>query len=303
MKKYLMALPVFLMLLAAEPKSAQQKVMEKYFPECLHPLIGGTQGADCNYDDAAKEWHIQYWGNGRGDCPAGCIEKDYFGSYAVDFKGDVYEGNDPKKRRKIDPAEVSKWESELYKENQQRAVRDDDPLGCMRDQDCFWYQCCSTRPMSRIYQQNHWKDVHLPDNRTDHCVMECEHAPVPKDQKLACIDYTCRAVPKDFPKVVPYRPALWIGRVVSVPQCRQREPGADLLTNALVIKRADKPEITPGPKFSEWAAQKEKELTAGRESKFMCRACSCLYLQREYLLIFADERNKFNDHDWQDVAP
>jgi len=303
MKKYLPALPVFCLLLCSEPKGAQQKVMEKYFPECIHQMIGATSGAECSYDQKSREWHIQYWGNGRGDCPAGCIEKDYFGSYAVDAKGDVYEGADPKKRRKIDPAEVSKWESELYKENRQRGVSENDPLGCMRDQDCFWYQCCSTRPMSRIYQQSHWKDVYLLDNKTDHCVMECEHAPIPKDKKLACIDLTCRAVAKNFPKADPYRPALWIGRVTSAPQCRP-EFGAGSISAALIIKSADKPEIEPGPKFSEWAAKRQKELIAGKEGRFACRACDiCFYVKRDYLLIFADERGKFNSQEWQDVAP
>jgi len=305
MKKYLSALPIFFLLFCSDPKIEQKKVVEKYFGECFDGRIGATEGADCRYDEKSKEWRIQYWGGGFGDCPAGCIYKTYYGAYLVDEKGNIYESSrDFSVKEKIKPEQITKYGSSERVMAAAPDVNPDNKLGCVKKDDCFWYQCCHTEPMSKIYRQKHWKDENLLNQDAEHCVMECKHAPVPNDQKLACVAFQCRAIAKDFPEVNPSRPVVWVGRVVALPQCHEKEASANLFVTAPVIKRANSPEITPGPKFSAWAAQQEKELTAGKENKFTCKACDiCYHLNSEYLLIFADERKQFNKLGWQEVAP
>jgi len=304
MKKYFLLVPVFCLLFCADPKSAQKKVVEKYFGECFDDTVGLTFGAFCRYDEGRKEWRIQYWGNGSGDCPAGCIYKTYFGAYLVDEKGNIYESSrDFTANEKIKPEQIIKYGSSDRVMAAAPDVNPDNKLGCVKKDDCFWYQCCHTEPMSKIYRQKHWKDENLMSADAEHCIMECKHSPVPKDQKLACVAFQCRAIAKDFPEVNPARPVVWIGRVVALPQCHEKEANENLLTTALFIKRSNSPEITIGPRFSEWASQKEKELTAGKENKFSCKACDiCYHLNRDFLLVFADERKLFSDKEWQEVA-
>jgi hypothetical protein len=305
MKRYFPAVMVFMLIFCANARSMQQQVMDKYFPECNNQQIGATQGADCRYDEKSKEWRIQYWGEGFGDCPAGCIHKTYYGAYLVDEKGDIYESSrDFTVREKIKPEQISRSGSSNRVMAAAPDVNPDNKLGCLKKSDCFWYQCCHTEPMSKVYRQKHWKDENLLNAESDHCVMECEHAPVPKDQKLACVAFQCRAVAKDFPEVNPSRPVVWVGRVVALPQCIEKEASANLFTTAPVIKRSNSPEIALGEKFSAWAAQQEKGLTAGKENKFTCKACDiCYHLNRDYLLVFADDLAQFNKLGWREVAP
>jgi hypothetical protein len=304
MKKMLLALPVFFLLFCSDPKLAQKKVVEKYFKECFDTTIGLTFGAFCRYDEPSQEWRIQYWGNGEGDCPAGCINKTYFGAYVVDEKGEIFQsGGDFLAREKIKPEQIVKFDSGPKAMSAAPDINPDNKLGCKKKDDCFWYQCCSTRPMSKVYRKGHWKDENLLNADAEHCVMECEHAPVPKDKKLACVAFQCRAIAKDFPEVNPQKPVVWIGRVVAAPQCIEKEYLAGLQSLAPVILRADSPEVAPGPMFSAWAGSREKELMAGKEQKFSCKACDiCYHLTRDYALVFAEDLPKFSSSEWMEVG-
>jgi len=88
----------------------QQTVMETTFPQCsAEPIIGGNSGVDCDYDEYKKEWRMTFW-TGWGDCPSGCINKEYYAFYKVDKFGLAYECdedfencNNLKSGQQIDP--------------------------------------------------------------------------------------------------------------------------------------------------------------------------------------------------------
>ena len=115
MKKYLLAAAVTIIISCTGSKSRQDRVLHKYFEECFDQTIGLTSGAFCRFDEDKKEWRITFWGNGSGDCPAGCIYKDFFESYVVDKKGKVFESTQNYERKKqVRPEQIRKWGRPLH---------------------------------------------------------------------------------------------------------------------------------------------------------------------------------------------
>ena len=92
-------------------KTEQQKALDKYFPDCEHGVIGSTSGASCKFDSASREWRISLWNNGSGDCPAGCINRDYYAWFVVDAKGSVFFASDQSfsRRMRIDRQQLAKF--------------------------------------------------------------------------------------------------------------------------------------------------------------------------------------------------
>ena len=281
-------------------KPSQDEVLKKYFKECSDHTIGATSGATCRFDPATKDWHITYWGNGSGDCVAGCIQRDEFASYLVEADGTIHEG-DSKKGRVVKPEDINKSDLRNVPVSAP-AVNPDDKLACKKTEDCFWNQCCQASPMGKAYRAKHWQEAHLHSATSDFCDLKCMHMPPAKDQKLACVNLQCLAVAKDTPEIDPARPVVWIGTVQALPQCEEQYIKDNFWGNPTIIKKEREPGVAAGPKFSQWAADREKQMMDKNPNKFTCKACDiCYHINHQYLLIYESDLANFQKSGWQRV--
>jgi hypothetical protein len=292
-----------------------EEAVRKYFPECFADArIGASSGAKCEQDMATKEWKIVFW-TGWGDCPAGCINKKDVGWYKVDGKSRVLSCDaDFKSCREIKPSEIKRGgpdpsagpapdkPSKPAKPGPTAAKPPAKPAltektYCEAQNECFWYSCCETAPMSKRYSRKHLAELWLDSADRESCSLKCMHEFPPADQKVACVYYRCQAVPKDAPAIDPKRPTVWVGRSRVIGQCQ--DPASSdspiLLANLPApLMKTYKGPIPLGPKFSAWIGAQEKWQRDSDPNKFTCKACDvCNTFAREYLLIYLDDLPKY----------
>jgi len=109
-------------------------------------------------------------------------------------------------------------------------------------------------------------------------------------------------------KSAPDRKTVWIGRSTVIGQCTEPElfRGKALQTTEVgpeILAVSGSPGVTPGPRFSKWIEDWEKERFEADRESFMCEACRVCYdFAREFMLIYKDDLKKFQAMDeWMRV--
>ncbi len=197
-----------------------------------------------------------------------------------------------------------------------------DPLYCESDDDCFWYVCCQTRPMSKLYRRDNFKGLHMANPDEESCELKCLHETVPPGKTLTCASNQCKALPEDPASADPNRPTVWIGKSTVVGQCENAAnkamPGPEPLKPKVVtaeegkpappgptfLKETSKPEVKPGPEFTKWIEEWEKKEMEKNKEQFACQACGvCKEFRRVYRLIYLDELKTCQGRDpsWKRV--
>jgi hypothetical protein len=307
MLRTVLALTVLMLCAGGQCSAGGDAAVHKYFPECFDETIGASSGARCRVDNA--EWFIVFW-HGWDDCPAGCINKVEDAWYKIDGAAKIWAcdkefkncheikpeqivrgggGQATPSAAAAKPAETSKPPANA---KPPAPPQPDEKGYCQAHDECFWYECCDTQPMSRRYSKKHYQELYLggPDQQT--CFLKCMAPPPPADERLACVYSRCMGVGKDAPAIDPKRPVVWVGRSIEIGQCQDPAQVASPLLSAgpPVLKRAFTEPVPAGPKFSAGIGAAEKKARDADPNRFTCKACDvCKTLAREYVLVYFDD--------------
>jgi hypothetical protein len=305
MRRMVLAVAVLALCAAGQCSAGGDAAVHKYFPECFKEVIGASSGARCKVVNA--EWFIVLW-HGWGDCPAGCINTVEDAWYKIDGAAKIWAcDKEFKNCREIKPEQITHSGSgegpvaavtpnPPARSKPPAPPKPDEKSYCEAANECFWYGCCETSPLSKRYSKKHYQELWMSRPEQESCELKCMHDSPPPDVKLECVYYRCQAMPKDAPAIDPKRPVVWVGRSFELGQCQDPAQAASPLFNAgpQVLKRVFTEPVPPGPKFNQWIGETENKARAADENRFTCKACDvCKTLAREYVLIYFDDLPKF----------
>lgn len=299
MKPFAYIVALFLIPAMAACADDSKKVVEQTFPVCFEGQKPGQQsGADCKYNPKQKEWEINFWNcNDSKDCS----QKKYTAWYRVDKKGAIQKCSgdlsNPDQIYSCEPFSTFSYRKEPADQGVSKLVNQDSQLFCNKREDCFWYACCSTTPMSKLYSSKNFQELLMSRPDQQSCEAKCKHDPVPKGVKLECVAHMCMSVSDSFPAIDPARPVVWIGRPEVVGQCEQGlMPMSPLKYQGapVIIRETESPGITIGPEFNKKTSDWQQKTYDANRGRFQCEACHvCKDFRTRYLLIFFDDLDKF----------
>jgi hypothetical protein len=301
MKKSLWSIALIALAALCACADSSIKVVKQTFPICFSKTPPGAKNwADCKYNKTRKEWEINFW-----NCPepGACAEKtrQYSAWYRVNKKGEIQKCSgdlsDPQKIYSCQPFTTMSYRKDPVEKGVSRLVGVDHQLFCNRASECFWYACCSTTPMSKLYSNKNFEELLMSRPEQQSCEAKCKHDPVPKGVKLECVAHMCMSVPEQLPAIDPEKPVVWIGRPEVAGQCeRELRPMSpfNYAGAPVIIRETDSPGITTGPEFNKNTAAWQKQTYDRDPGSFMCEACHvCKDFKTRYLLIFFDDLDKF----------
>ena len=293
-------IPILTACAGSSKKDPAKKVVEQTFPICFQqPKPGEQSGAECKYNPKLKEWEINFWNcNGSRDCS----QKKYTAWYRVNKKGEIQKCSgdlsEPNQIYSCEPFSTFSYRQEQKLQGISKLVGEDSRLFCNQADECFWYACCSTIPMSKLYSRKNFQELFMSRPDQQSCEAKCKHDPVPKGVKLECVAHMCMIVSDALPAIDPNRPVVWIGRPEVVGQCERELRPMSPLNYAgapIIIRETDSPGITTGPEFNKKSAAWQKQTYDRNPGSFMCEACHvCKDFKTRYLLIFFDDLDKFS---------
>jgi hypothetical protein len=283
-------------------KDAARKVVEQTFPICFQqPKPGERSGADCSYNKKMKEWEINFW---SCEDPSNCNPKNkqYTAWYQVNKKGEIQKCSggtgSPDGFYSCEPFSTFSYRQEQKPQGISKLVNEDHKLFCNKAEECFWYSCCSTTPMSKLYSNKNFEELLMSRPDQQSCEAKCKHDSVPPGVKLECVAHMCMSVSDALPAVDPSRAVVWVGRPEVVGQCEQELRPLSPLNYAgapVIIRETESPGITLGPEFNKKVAAWQKQTYDRNPGSFMCEACHvCKDFKTRYLLIFFDDLDKFS---------